>query len=127
MEGTCNMTKHAKPDPQSPGRQAKPNSQPPSGHIAFDERGNAIWQWGTDVDTQQVKALKESSGDSLSIEDEHHSSIPVNHDPYSTASGPRHPFRASPPPVEKKQQRRTLDDMRRLSEEIKRQRELKKP
>src|SRR5271170_3707119 len=129
MEGTCNMTKHAKPDPQSPpGRQAKPNSQPPSGRIAFDERGNAIWQWGTDVDTQQVKALKESSGDSLSIEDEHNPSFPVNHDPYSTASGPRQPFRASPPPtVEKKPQRRTLDDMRRLSEEIKRQRELKKP
>ena len=122
------MTKHAKPDPQSPaGRQAKPNSQPPSGRVAFDERGNAIWQWSTDVDTQQVKALKESSGDSLSIEDEHHPSIPVDHDPYSTASGPRHPFRASPPPVEKKPQRRTLDDMRRLSEEIKRQRELKKP
>jgi hypothetical protein len=123
-----NMTKHAKPDPQPPpGKQVKPNSQPPSGRIAFDERGNAIWQWGSDVDTQQVKALKDSSADSLSIEDEHPGS-PVNHDPYSTASRPPQPFRASAPPqVEKKPQRRTLDDMRRLSEEIKRQRELKKP
>jgi hypothetical protein len=124
------MTKHAKPDPQPPaGKQAKPNSQPPSGRIAFDERGNAIWQWGTDVDTQQVKALKESSGDSLSIEDDHGGGpLNHNHDPYSNASAPPQPFRASPPPtVEKKPQRRTLDDMRRLSEEIKRQRELKKP
>ena len=88
-----NMTKHAKPDPQPPpGKQAKPNSQPPSGRIAFDERGNAIWQWGTDVDTQQVKALKDSSADSLSIEDEPPGS-PVNHDPYSTASRPPQPFR----------------------------------
>ena len=136
MEGTCNMTKHAKPDPQPPpGKQAKPKSQLPSGRAGFDERGNAVWEWRTDsgayksdVDTQEVRAIRDATGDSLSIVDEHPSQ-PVNHDPYSTAE-PRHPFPKnppSPPPEGKKPQRRTLDDMRRLSEEIKRQRALKKP
>jgi hypothetical protein len=129
-----NVTKHAKPDPQPPpGKQAKPQSQLPSGRAGFDERGNAIWEWRTDsgtyksnVDTQEVKAIRDSTGDSLSIAEEAPSQ-PVDHDPYSTAA-PRQPFpRTPPPPEEKKPQRRTLDDMRRLSEEIKRQRTQKKP
>jgi hypothetical protein len=130
------MTKHGKPDPQPTGKQAEPKTQKPSGRIAFDDRGKAIWEWRTDngsfksdVDTQEVKALQDRSGDFLSIEDDH-PNRPVNHDPYSTASQPPQPFRRSsptPPPEEKKPQRRTLDDMRRLSEEIKRQRAQKKP
>lgn len=135
MEGIRYMTKHAKPDPQPPpGKQAKPKSQLPSGRIGFDDRGNAVWEWRTetgeyqtDIDTQKVKAIQDSSGDSLSIAEDEQSSHPVNHDPYSTAAQPRQPFQRNPPPEEKKPQRRTLDDMRRLSEEIKRQRALKKP
>jgi hypothetical protein len=133
MEGTCNMTKHGKPDPQPPGgKQATPKSQLPSGRIGFDERGNSVWEWRTDsgtyksnVDTQEVRAIQDSTVDSFSIVDERPSQ-PVNHDPYSTAA-PRQPFPKTLPPEEKKPQRRTLDDMRRLSEEIKRQREQKKP
>ena len=133
------MTKQPKPDPQPPpGKQAKPKSEQPSGRIAFDDRGNAVWEWRTDngayktdVDTQKVKAIQESTGASLSLEDERpNTGRPVGHDPYSSAADPRQPFpRSSPPPTpeEKKPQRRTLDDMRRLSEEIKRQRAGKKP
>jgi hypothetical protein len=139
MEGRRNMTKDAKPDPPPPaGKQAKPESQLPSGRIAFDDRGNAIWEWRTDngayktdVDTQKVKAIQESTGDSLSLEDERPTTgRPAGHDPYSSAADPRQPSRRNTPPPapeEKKPQRRTLDDMRRLSEEIKRQRALKKP
>jgi hypothetical protein len=45
------------------------------------------------------------------------SALPPSNDPYRTAD--------SPHLLEKKPPRRTLDDMRRLSEEIKRARELK--
>ena len=63
------MTKHAKPDPAPPDSQAKPKSEQPSGGIAFDERGNAIWKWRSDIDTQQVKAIQESSEASFSIDE----------------------------------------------------------
>src|SRR5271168_4001702 len=105
MEGRRNMTKRAKPDPQPPpGKQAK--SQVPSGRIAFDDRGNAVWEWRTDngtyktdVDTQKVRAIQESTGDSLSLEDERPSTgRPVGHDPYSSAADPRQPFRRNTPP-----------------------------
>jgi hypothetical protein len=134
MDSPHNMTKHAKPDPEPPGKQAKPESQLPSGRIAFDDRGNAVWEWRTDngayktdIDTQKVKAIQDSTGDSLSLEDDRPAGRPMSHDPYSSAE-PRQPFRKSPPPQEEKRTpRRTLDDMRRLSEEIKRQRASKKP
>lgn len=97
--------------------------QAPSGRIAFDSRGNAVWEWRTasgdfksDVDTQTVKALQEDTSGKLGVAP---TPTPkpqtVNHDPYSSAEGPRAP-----------QKRRTLDDMRKLSEEIKRARDLKK-
>jgi hypothetical protein len=98
--------------------------QTPSGRIAFDARGNAVWQWRTetgeyksDVDTRTVRALQDSTGVKLgeaagtSAADH----LPA-HDPYSTADAPK----------TQKAPRRTLDDMRKLSEEIKRAREPKK-
>lgn len=95
----------------------------PSGRIAFDARGNAVWEWRTetgefksDVDTQTVKALQEDTNGKLGVvPPATPNSQTVNHDPYSTADVPKAP-----------QKRRTLDDMRKLSEEIKRARELKK-
>ena len=107
----------------------------PSGRIAFDERGNAVWEWRTasgdfrsDVDTHTVRALQADSDGTLDV-------VPtptpdnqtVSHDPYSRAAAPR----AQQPPQAKQtpqapQKRRTLDDMRKLSEEIKRARNLKK-
>ena len=95
----------------------------PSGRIAFDARGNAVWEWRTDngdfksdVDTQTVKALQEDTSGKLGVvPTPTPDSRTVSHNPYSTADGPRAP-----------QKRRTLDDMRKLSEEIKRARESNK-
>jgi hypothetical protein len=97
--------------------------QAPSGRIAFDARGNAVWEWRTangefksDVDTQTVKALQEDTNGKFGVvPTPTPDSQTVSHDPYSTVDAPR----AS-------QKRRTLDDMRKLSEEIKRSRALKK-
>lgn len=103
------MNKHSKFDPKNP-----------SGRIAFDDRGNAVWEWRTDtgtfrsdIDTQQVKALQEATDVKLGTPETYppgHS--PGSHNPYSSVDGPR----------ESKVRRRTLDDMRKLSEEIKRAR-----
>ena len=94
----------------------------PSGRIAFDSRGNAVWQWRTetgdyksDVDTRTVRALQDATdvklGDAPTPAPS--PSQTAHHDPYSTADAPRTP---------QKSPRRTLDDMRKLSEEIKRAR-----
>jgi hypothetical protein len=97
--------------------------QAPSGRIQFDARGNAIWQWRTeagdfksDVDTRTVRALQDASDVQLGDAPAHSLSHPLHHDPYSTADAPR----------TQKSPRRTLDDMRKLSEEIKRAREPKR-
>jgi hypothetical protein len=99
--------------------QKPPKGDPgaPTGRIAFDDRGNAVWQWRTDtgtfksdIDTQTVRALQEQTGVKLG-ETPAPAAAPGNN-PYSTADN----FR----PADKK--RRTLDDMRALSEEIKRAR-----
>jgi hypothetical protein len=97
----------------------------PSGRITFDARGNAVWQWRTatgdfksDVDTQTVKAIQEDTNVKLGVAPTATptpNNLTLNHDPYSSADAPRAP-----------QKRRTLDDMRKLSEEIKRAREIKK-
>lgn len=95
----------------------------PSGRIAFDARGNAVWEWRTetgdfkaDVDTRTVKALQEDTSGKLGVAPAPTPNTPpVSHDPYSRADAPRAP-----------QKRRTLDDMRKLSEEIKRARGPKK-
>jgi len=103
------MNKHPKFDPKNP-----------SGRIAFNDRGNAVWEWRTDtgtfksdIDTQQVKALQAATdvklGSPLAYPPGH---SPGSHNPYSSVDGPR----------EAKTPRRTLDDMRKLSEEIKRTR-----
>jgi hypothetical protein len=93
--------------------------QQPAGRIAFDERGNAVWQWRTengdfkaDVDTRTVKALQDASDAKLGAGAPPNPND-SNHNPYSTVDNPRAPQRGP---------RRTLDDMRKLSEEIKRSR-----
>jgi hypothetical protein len=101
----------------------KSDPEAPSGRITFDARGNAVWEWRTqngdfksDVDTQTVRALQEDTNMQLGVAP---TPMPdgqtVTHDPYSTAEAPQAP-----------EKRRTLDDMRKLSEEIKRARNLKK-
>ena len=102
-------------------KTSKFDPQHPSGRIAFDDRGNARWEWRTetgnfkaDIDTHKVRALQESTDETLGATQA--SSIP-SCDPYRTADAPR---------VAQKSPRRTLDDMRRLSEEIKRARAAQK-
>jgi hypothetical protein len=103
-------------------KPSKNEHSTPSGRIAFDDRGKAVWEWRTDtgtfktdIDTKQVKALQEAPGVSLGEE----APTPAMSDnPYST--GDKRDL------IAKRAPRRTLDDMRKLSEEIKRQRAEKK-
>jgi hypothetical protein len=89
---------------------------PKSGRVAFDERGRSTWEWrvdtGTfsrDIDTQRLRQLQEEAAATLKD-----AAVPLEGvDPYS----------ATIPPSPQKTPRRTLDDMRRLSEEIKRSRQ----
>lgn len=101
----------------------RPKKDPPdsSGRVAFDNRGNATWEWRVDadtfsseVDTVRVKALQEAAQGQLGNVTPPAQGI----DPYRTANSPRNP---------EKKPRRTLDDMRKLSEAIKRARADQKP
>ena len=78
----------------------------PSGRPISDAKGNRTWEWHSNskVDTGVVKAL----GDDLSIE----SSSVQGSNPYEQDT--------NKPPREGEKKRRTLDDMRRLSDTIKR-------
>jgi hypothetical protein len=102
-------------------KPSKNDQSTPSGRIAFDDRGQAVWEWRTDtgtfktdIDTRQVKALQEATDVTLS-----EAPTPAPSDnPYST--GDKREV------IAKRAPRRTLDDMRKLSEEIKRERAQKK-
>lgn len=85
----------------------------PFGRVAFDRQGNATWEWpnetGTvqpDVDTQRLKAL----GADLSFQVEPALNDALTHDPYHRT--------LVPGSSESRPKRRSLDDLRRLSEEI---------
>ncbi len=81
--------------------------QRPKGRPATDERGNATWKWEgseTRVETALVSAL----GEGLSLEPPPQN---VNLDPYSQSTSPG----------KEKIKGRSLDDMRRLNEEMKRE------
>ncbi|MDA8348345.1 MAG: hypothetical protein M0038_06015 [Pseudomonadota bacterium] len=86
----------------------------PSGRVVFDDRGNASWDWhgetdGLDgeIDTQKLKRI----GADLGCEDEQVPDGGPNHDPYNRTV-PRQSDPSGP-------KRRSLDDLRKLSEEIK--------
>ncbi len=86
----------------------------PSGRVAFDDRGNATWEWhgeigksGGDIDAQQLRAI--AAG--LSCEADHGPGGAPAHDPYNRVTAPE-----SKRPRPRK---RSIDDLRRLSEEIK--------
>ena len=91
---------------------------PGSGRVAFDDRGQPVGEWrvkaevfSRDVDTHKLCQLKENAA--VKLEDEKPPA--AGFDPYSTTVVMNAP----------KKPRRTLDDMRRLSDEIKRNRERK--
>ena len=86
----------------------------PTGRAVVNERGRQVWEWLSDtgtfrreIDTERLKAL----GVDLSCGDQ--SGEPgAGANPYDQSS-----TAADAPPPDRK--RRSLDDMRRLSEEIK--------
>src|SRR5689334_16030269 len=90
--------------------------QKPTGRIASDDRGNSTWEWRLDtgtfsrkIDTQRLKVwLKEMCGE-LACADER--SV-AGHDPYNNKT-------QDSPAKSSEKRKRSLDDMRRLSEEIK--------
>jgi hypothetical protein len=103
-------------------KSSKNEQSTPSGRMAFDDRGKAVWEWRTDtgnfkadIDTKQVKALQESTDVTLG---EEAPTPAISDNPYST--GDKREM------IAKRAPRRTLDDMRKLSEEIKRARAEKK-
>jgi len=74
------------------------------GRPTFDARGNAVWKFGREADTESVQALAEG----LSLERKKSSP-----DPYNQELGQN----------KEKTRGRSLDDMRRLNEEMKREHE----
>lgn len=82
-----------------------------SGRAVADEKGNRKWVWDSgqkDIDTTVVKAL----GEGLSLQDG-----PI---PGSPTQGGANPYDRAQPAAGDATKRRTLDDMRKLSEAIKR-------
>ena len=143
--GSARMNDPKDKDPKADsGRYATPGERR-SGRVGFDDRGNSVWEWqletgvySRDVNTQRLKKL---DLDELSIADTainknpagltpegkstefnpYNSSPPVGggSSPYDTARAMGDKFAGKP----KEQPKRTLDDMRKLSEAIKKQKE----
>jgi hypothetical protein len=97
---------------------------PQSGRVAYDDRGQPVWEWrvdtgvfSRDVDTKQVRQIQEEALAKLQDAPQPPPRS-VGFDPYSTAVAKEQPVKPPQPP----KTRRTLDDMRKLSEEIKRKR-----
>lgn len=94
-----------------------PKKPKKTGRATFDHRGNTIWEWQTDsgsftrdIDTGKLKALQ---NDQLSLTDRHRKAE-TGFDPYNTAArAPRGKDSGAKP-------RKSIDDLRKLSEEIKR-------
>jgi hypothetical protein len=95
----------------------------PLGRVAFDDRGNGVWEWRVadgftrDVDTVRIRCLQEQTAARLALDDE---------DQWPAAGSERPYFETGRVPSIGSGRRRSLDDMRRLSEEIKRRREVAK-
>jgi hypothetical protein len=83
-----------------------------SGRPVTDERGNCTWEWK--IDTARIRAL----ADGVSLDEP---PVVGSADPYNLTSETTH---AAQPQTAK---RRSLDDMRRLSEEIKRKQRKDEP
>jgi len=87
---------------------SKPPSKKVAGRPITDDNGNRTWEWHPDlnIDTAAVRALAEG----LSVDSS--PGTPESCNPYDRT--------AANGPSEAGTKRRTLDDMRRLSEKIKR-------
>jgi hypothetical protein len=99
-------------------RAMSANKDSKSGRVSFDDRGQPVWEWrvdtgtfSSDIDTQQLRQIQDEAA--VTFNGEAATASAVGFDPYSTIVS------AEP----KRAPRRTLDDMRKLSEEIKRKRQ----
>jgi hypothetical protein len=108
----------------------KMNAQ--SGRVAYDERGQPVWEWRVDtgvftrdVDTRQMRQIHEEAAVKLQPAPPEESRGFVGFDPYSTAVAKEPPAPPEPAKPKPPKTRRTLDDMRALSEEIKKNRQKK--
>lgn len=125
-QAACHSTGRLSPSPVVPPLDAKP-----TGRVSFDSRGQAFWEWEIspgvftrDPDTDPIAALDAESP--LSLEE-----------PSDTARAKFAPGKASAPGDPRNQvtapspsaatPRKSLDDLRRLSEEIKRARHWQPP
>lgn len=87
-----------------------------SGRAVADEKGNQKWVWKSDksIDTAVVRAL----GEGLTLEGPASANPESGSNPYDRTQPGRRPQVA--PADKEPAKRRTLDDMRKLSEAIKR-------
>lgn len=91
-----------------------------SGRVVFDDRGCAVWEWRTaaeeftrDIDTHKLQALQD---DALQLAATGaHAKPAAGCDPYNTSRAPQ--------AAASHEKRKSLDDLRRLSEQIKRARD----
>jgi len=79
------------------------------GRPATDARGNATWKWGAEGGAEVETGMIQALGEGLSLESPPEKVVV---DPYN---------RATPPSKEVTKGARSLDDMRRLNEEMKRE------
>jgi hypothetical protein len=101
----------------------KPKPPKKSGRAITDERGNSVWEWQTDtgsfkrdIDTQQLKRFQ-NTGLSLTDTSGKRSDIGP-HD--NSAVAPTRPEEVATKPP-----RKSIDDLRKLSEEIKQEKLLR--
>jgi hypothetical protein len=105
---------------------------PQSGRVAYDERGQPVWEWrvdtgvfSRDVDTKQVRQIQEEASAKLQDAPPQPPPRSAGFNPYNTAVAKEQPVKPQPPKPQPPKTRRTLDDMRKLSEEIKKNRQPK--
>ena len=90
-----------------------------TGRVVFDDRGQSVWEWRVDdhfekdVDTARLRTLQDTSVLEVLEDVEPGAAPPTPQSNYFDA-GPKEDAAAG--------KRRSLDDMRRLSEEIKKKR-----
>ena len=103
----------------------KPDHQTPTDRISFNDRGEAVSEPRTDtgafeadIDTEELKALQESTEVKVGDDNATKPAPRPDNNPYSTLDTLH--------TLAHKKPRRTLDDMRKLSEEIKQARADKK-
>jgi hypothetical protein len=99
----------------------KPPPDKPSGRAIVDKDGKNSWAWQDDVDTARIKTL----GDELSLSDGSDKKAPDSLNPYDRNPAPQRDTAGKHPTGAESQEtkdsaKRTLDDMRQLSEKIKR-------